>query len=223
MDNKVQLRKKEPNNKVNLTALAGAVPLTGLPGAAAVLTMLPKEEKVKYRLRDIEKATGVSGTEYYLKKSRSALEGGYAPEFANSTKKKLIIGSRKRPTVLAHEMGHMSSKLTNSKLGLGAYTAGKLSTMASPLYGAYKGSKGEKLTNKERAVAYLMALPMVAEESRANFIAARAGYRLGGKKGLLRALPTVLASQLSYLGAAGGLDISNYIARKLKKPLEKKN
>ncbi len=214
--------RKKKEKKINATALAGGATLSALPASIGVVALIPAKESGKYKIKDIERASGVSGVKYRLNETTDITRNSYLPAFLSPDKKKTINGSVKRPTLLSHEMGHMSSPLSNSKAGLGAYSASKLSSMISPFYGAYRGSKGEKISGKERAVAYLAALPMVAEESRANFIAARAAHRLGGRKGLLRAVPSILGSQLSYMGAGAGIDISNYIARKLNKTLRKK-
>ena len=119
----------------------------------------------------------------------------------------LHISSNSPESIVAHEMGHSTSKFVNSKAGRAMYGIG---LKAAPVVGVGSGvryaqarargaSKKEldKIKKQDDIAAVATSLPVVGEETRANLVALRAMKRMGqlNKRNLI----PLLASEASYL------------------------
>jgi len=121
--------------------------------------------------------------------------------------KEIHIGKRTAPAVVAHEMGHSTSKVVNTTPGALAYSAGMYSAALTPLVGGYRLSKAyhtgkskkerDKIKRQDDVAALALSSPVLYEESRANLKALQALKRIG-KLNLKEATP-VIVSEGSYL------------------------
>lgn len=218
------MRKKEKEKKVSVGGLvAGATsPTVAGIGAVGLMGVLGEKEG-KHTFEEISRAaTGkVRDDLKHVNMDKLTFDGlvsgRQSPHYVPGKVfggEDYIVSPTSNTAVTAHELGHSSSKFIRNKAGNVAYM---VSLKAAPIFGlisAYKGSRGEELTGKDKAMSLGAAAPMLYEETRANMIAAKAAIKLGGGKGLLKALPSLVGSQGSYLALGLSPVLSNYIARK---------
>ena len=134
----------------------------------------------------------------------------------------ILVSEHSPESIVAHEMGHSTSKFINNKAGLVAYG---LSKKFTPMVGVGAGiryaqarargaSKAEldKIKKQDNIAAAVTSLPMVGEETRANLVALRAMKRMGqlNKRNLI----PLAISEASYLGMPAMTPIAHKLVDK---------
>ena len=134
----------------------------------------------------------------------------------------IFVSDHSPESILAHEMGHSTSKFINNKAGLAAYG---LSKKFTPMVGIGAGiryaqarargaSKAEldKIKKQDNIAAAVTSLPMVGEETRANLVALRAMKRMGqlNKRNLI----PLAISEASYLSLPAMTPIAHKLVDK---------
>ena len=231
---KLASKKKKKGNMYEAAAVGVAAPIlasAGIDGGVSksfklINKNLPNPELNNNRVKEIYKHVGgnknISFQETFSNKdgdkaehlfvnkgNRNPFGSMYLQEKVPGKKKvsTVFISDHSPESIVAHEMGHSTSKFLNSKAGLYAYAGSKVLT---PLVGIGAGiryararangaSKAElnKIKNQDDITAATTSLPIVGEETRANLIGLRTMKRMGqlNKRNLI---PLAL-SEASYL------------------------
>lgn len=215
------------SGKAAMSAFRAARPTSAEDFAHQIKSLVMMDDYGKLK-RDI---VGKRGRDLHMFELTNPLGSHYASELAVQSaapknlrsamalrpfkKRYVAIPATYNPAIAAHELGHASSPMLRSTAGQLAYGMSTLATTkASPLFGLYRGARGEDLSTKEKATLLAVAAPMVIEETRANAIALGAMRRLRrGKPRSLKAYAPILGSELSYLAAAAAPFIAHKAAK----------
>ena len=130
----------------------------------------------------------------------------------------VVHTAKGNPAINAHEIAHAKGPVGGGWKGSALYGASNTGSSIMSSIAINKGLKGKELSKKQRFLAAALALPQLAEETRANVQAAKALHRVGGKEALKSGAPALIGSQLSYLAnAAAAVGGDKIVKKALKK------
>jgi len=130
----------------------------------------------------------------------------------------VVHTAKGNPAMNAHEIAHAKGPIGGDWKGSALYGVSNTGSSIMSSVALSKGLKGKELSKKQRFLAAALALPQLAEETRANVQAAKALHRVGGKEALKSGAPALIGSQLSYLAnAAAAVGGDKIVKKALKK------
>jgi hypothetical protein len=200
------------------TAVTAAGSGLALGGHALERKLSPKNmlapERTSKLVKQLRKTLG---TPEGLRVNRAGA-GHFLGSHFNPISNVVNVSEKASPGILAHELGHASSKMIGGNVIQGlSRRLGSLGAFGSLIAQAYTDPDSATTKALQYGPAALYA-PAIAEEVRATTKGLRALSRVGGKGAALRGLLSTVPALATYLGAAtapiwGGKIVQHYANR----------